>query len=780
MASRNLGSLTVDLLLRMGGFKEGMDQAQRETAKTTSKLAAMAKEGARLAESLQNPYEKLRATVLKYKELLESGAISQQTFGRAIKQATEQFNAASPAMQKYTEQLKKGQSLTQSLLTPQEKLNQELAQHSALLKSGAINQETYNRAIAQSKSQFAAAQKPAGGLLSQFAKINSVLLGFGVGFSALSIIGGLKDAASKAIEFGDEMQKASAKTGVSVEKFSELAYAAKQTDVPLEALSNAFKKMQVAISNAGSGGKAQLETFRALGVNFEELRKLSPDKQFELLADRIHALQDPADRARAAVELFGKAGADLLPLFAQGAAGLRLFEEEAHRVNATLTDEQATALANADRAIKQLHASWDGMSRTWTSIIALPLASFLDGITKIVSHQDGVVKTAGKAWLDYFLAFSGGPANAARVFIQKLNAPQQIPRPPVTPLLNTGLAPGGHSRIGTAPGFLDHTGEAADKAKKKVEELEEIVVRATKTAVDATSDLYKQLDDRTKTSIEKQLDQWNQFDRDVQALVDAGVIDQAEAAKRIGENTDEILKPIEVSAQRIPEGLHKISSDLSEFASEAKRNVQDILGNFLADPFKDGLSGLVQSFGQAMQQIAAQAVAAKIADKLFSGFDGWLSKLGGLFGGGGGKTFGSGGLGTVLSLVGLSGGGYTGSGGKYQPAGIVHKGEGVLSQEDVRAIGGPRGFFDLLGAIRHGYADGGYVTAGAPSYGMTDSKKASAAFGGITRSNDADRPVVNNFQFDIHAPTGSVSRSTQQQIAAAASRGISVANSRNN
>ncbi|HZF96967.1 MAG TPA: DNA-binding protein, partial [Pseudoxanthomonas sp.] len=64
-------------------------------------------------------------------------------------------------------------------------------------------------------------------------------------------------------------------------------------------------------------------------------------------------------------------------------------------------------------------------------------------------------------------------------------------------------------------------------------------------------------------------------------------------------------------------------------------------------------------------------------------------------------------------------GGYTGPGGKYQPAGIVHKGEGVLSQEDIRALGGPRGFHALRAAIHNGYADGGLV-APAPVYSMPE------------------------------------------------------------
>ncbi|WP_213064192.1 phage tail family protein, partial [Acinetobacter indicus] len=58
---------------------------------------------------------------------------------------------------------------------------------------------------------------------------------------------------------------------------------------------------------------------------------------------------------------------------------------------------------------------------------------------------------------------------------------------------------------------------------------------------------------------------------------------------------------------------------------------------------------------------------------------------------------------------GFANGGYTGHGGKYEPAGVVHKGEGVLTQEEVKALGGPQGFEDLRKSIRRGYSAGGLV-----------------------------------------------------------------------
>lgn len=57
--------------------------------------------------------------------------------------------------------------------------------------------------------------------------------------------------------------------------------------------------------------------------------------------------------------------------------------------------------------------------------------------------------------------------------------------------------------------------------------------------------------------------------------------------------------------------------------------------------------------------------------------------------------------------VGFADGGFTGYGGKYEPAGIVHRGEGVLTQEEIAALGGPAGFTALRQSIKNGFADGG-------------------------------------------------------------------------
>jgi hypothetical protein len=55
-------------------------------------------------------------------------------------------------------------------------------------------------------------------------------------------------------------------------------------------------------------------------------------------------------------------------------------------------------------------------------------------------------------------------------------------------------------------------------------------------------------------------------------------------------------------------------------------------------------------------------------------------------------------------------GGYTGHGGKYQPAGVVHKGEYVFDQESVKRLG-----VNNLSLLHRGYANGGLVSGITPT-----------------------------------------------------------------
>jgi hypothetical protein len=71
------------------------------------------------------------------------------------------------------------------------------------------------------------------------------------------------------------------------------------------------------------------------------------------------------------------------------------------------------------------------------------------------------------------------------------------------------------------------------------------------------------------------------------------------------------------------EKIKETSGELDEFSKAAAKNIQDSLADFLFDPFADGLDGMALKFAQTMQRMAADAIAAEIAKKIFgTGKDG--------------------------------------------------------------------------------------------------------------------------------------------------------------
>lgn len=135
----------------------------------------------------------------------------------------------------------------------------------------------------------------------------------------------------------------------------------------------------------------------------------------------------------------------------------------------------------------------------------------------------------------------------------------------------------------------------------------------------------------------------------------------------------------------------------AEYGEEAM-NMYDNIGN-IASQALNGLSQQMADFlttGQANFKDFAKSIISLIVQMItkmviFNSISGMM----------GGSTWT---LGSLLSGAGFSGGGYTGDGGKYDPAGVVHKGEFVFTKEATQRIGAKN-----LYRMMRGYANGGQV-----------------------------------------------------------------------
>jgi hypothetical protein len=104
---------------------------------------------------------------------------------------------------------------------------------------------------------------------------------------------------------------------------------------------------------ASEGGKKQTETMNALGLSYAQLASLTPTEQMELLAQRISAIPDPAQRSALAMEIFGRSGGELMPL-------LRNMSEE--------LDVARTQLGSYPEAINRANQALDDIGDNFAAI----------------------------------------------------------------------------------------------------------------------------------------------------------------------------------------------------------------------------------------------------------------------------------------------------------------------------------------------------------------------------------------------------------------------------
>lgn len=161
-----------------------------------------------------------------------------------------------------------------------------------------------------------------------------------------SIIAPLTAAVFEFAKVGDDLDKMSARTGATTEALSEMGFAAEQNGSGIKTLENGFKGMSKFMLNAERGLSTAMDTMDDLGISLDELSGLSEDKKFEAFADKIAAIEDPGRRAALAMQVFGRAGQELIPMLSSGSAGIQSLREEARELGLSVSKEQAKSAAD--------------------------------------------------------------------------------------------------------------------------------------------------------------------------------------------------------------------------------------------------------------------------------------------------------------------------------------------------------------------------------------------------------------------------------------------------
>lgn len=203
-----------------------------------------------------------------------------------------------------------------------------------------------------------------GGKMQSWGK-GIMVAGAGVLGLGASITAALIPAVAKFSELGSELSDMSQRTGVAAGSLAELKFAAEQSGTSLEAVEKALIRM----------GKEGIDP-----------------KLFDQYAASIAAMEDPAQRISKAMEVWGKSGAELIPMLAE----LQALRQEARDLGLVPT-QRAVELA------AKLGDAWDKFTSVMSAALfntgaalAEAFLPMIESITKISANVSRWIQKNGQ------------------------------------------------------------------------------------------------------------------------------------------------------------------------------------------------------------------------------------------------------------------------------------------------------------------------------------------------------------------------------------------------
>lgn len=337
--------------------------------------------------------------------------------------------------------------IIQSTLTPTERYARELAELQTLQRQGLLTQEQFNRAVASARKPledaaaaagrlrqsgrdstlqfnelsgvFAALPGPLGNIAGRISGLSSAGEGLsrifagglsqGIGNVAASVtqlinpvtlaLGGITAFGAGAVgvvrgltQLEDRVEKlgnTADKLGVSFEFIQTLEESANRSGTSIESVSAAFGRLQRSVLGVDEESKAAQKALASIGVTAEEIQTLDPAEQYQRIGAALTAIEDPAKRTAAATQLFGRAGAELLPFF----NNLKGAQQDLATFSATLSGAQRNQIDRLGSAFDQVGVSLRGLGQS----VLTPFIGIVEGLARTFAGLVNVVTNVAQA-----------------------------------------------------------------------------------------------------------------------------------------------------------------------------------------------------------------------------------------------------------------------------------------------------------------------------------------------------------------------------------------------
>lgn len=218
------------------------------------------------------------------------------------------------------------------------------------------------------------------------------------------------------VDLADAANKAAQRLGIASSALQEYGLAAQFSGSSSEELQNGLRFLNRQISDAAAGVAKATDIFKTLNVAFTDTsgRVRKVDNVLKDIADRFSQAADDANKTNIAVQLFGRTGANLIPLLNAGAQGIDQMRQKARDLGLVMSDEAARAAEQFNDNLTVVRAQVRGLGNQITTGL-LPTLNDLTGLMiDLGSNSSSAGQIIGQAF--------GGVLKGIAVIVLKVRA----------------------------------------------------------------------------------------------------------------------------------------------------------------------------------------------------------------------------------------------------------------------------------------------------------------------------------------------------------------------
>jgi hypothetical protein len=547
------------------------------------------------------------------------------------------------------------------------------------------------------------AEKELSGLGNSFNGLRSAA-GAAVGFIGGAVtINAFKNLIKQSLELGESIAKLSSKFQTSIENTQKWAYAAQQSNTPVEALASSMRLLSVAMVETAKKGNSEVaQAFKSIGVSVKDANGNLKDTNV-VFSEVITALSDMApgaERTALAVKLLGRGAAELNPLLDQGSKGIKNLYDGASKMGQVLDTETIKALDATGDSI-------EAMQKAGANFVAVGVASLSGGfitITNEVSKLLGKLIRTREEILQFTLAQQQAAVELAEVSVKMTK--ENADRPGAT--LND---------IKTYYQMLAQLNEAKAKVKTTASQLVRLVNGIPEQGATASGGSFAAPVTKEKKKADEDADYAANLDQKIRDIIEKDQEDQAKAVEESGKKQNKYLEDKYDKELKLAEEAKEKEKALLEEREAAYQTLGDAVENVFQTIFDQTKNG-AEKWAAVITSIISDVISS-LGQYASSSGSGDNNSIGGIIGAiaslfqtaadGGPITGGSGTRDDVPVLA---------MGGEYmvKKAAVRHYGGGVL--EAINRMAFPKAAFagipafDVSRPSGGSFASGGLVTSG--------------------------------------------------------------------